>query len=609
MSFVSPTPHLAFIPVDRCLALAGAHDLPERTEGAALFADVSGFTALTQTLVAELGPKQGAEAVLTYINPVYEQLIDVLHGYRGCVIDFVGDGITCWFDESDALSAAPMRALACGLAMQTALRPFAAQQTPHGSPFHLSIKVAVAAGSARRLVVGDPAIRLLDTIAGATLTRMAEVEGQAQTGEVVAGREVVDRLGKAILVSAWRGETAVVSQLATPVPATPWPDLPAGRLPIERVRQWLLPEVYEQLQAGGSYRGDLRPVTPLMLRFGGLDFDHDPAAGEKLDAYTRWVQRVVHQYGGTLLQLTLGDKGAYLYAPFGAPVAHEDDTRRALAAALQLQAPPAQFDWLPPVQIGISQGAVWTGAYGASRRCTFGAMGRPVNLAARLMVHGQAGQTLVSDAVRRQTGFRYRHAGEVSFKGFGQPVATHTLLGVEASGNRTFEQALIGRSHELDQLEQFAQTVLIRERAGVALLYGEAGIGKSHLSYALQRQPGNPRPILSYPWNCRLPWRAFTWRKVKSSRRSARLWLCWKRWQASRHPCRFISASTRYFLPRATTGRSRCWSRAAGSCKAAPLASAARRPAALSWRTFPGTENSCASGWFSASPHPHSRPR
>jgi hypothetical protein len=34
MFFVSPAPHLAFIPLDRCLALAGAHDLPERTEGA-----------------------------------------------------------------------------------------------------------------------------------------------------------------------------------------------------------------------------------------------------------------------------------------------------------------------------------------------------------------------------------------------------------------------------------------------------------------------------------------------------------------------------------------------------------------------------------------------
>ena len=42
-------------------------------------------------------------------------------------------------------------------------------------------------------------------------------------------------------------------------------------------------------------------------------------------------------YGGNVLQLTLGDKGAYLYGVFGSPVAHEDDAARAAAAALELR--------------------------------------------------------------------------------------------------------------------------------------------------------------------------------------------------------------------------------------------------------------------------------
>ncbi len=42
-------------------------------------------------------------------------------------------------------------------------------------------------------------------------------------------------------------------------------------------------------------------------------------------------------YGGNVLQLTLGDKGAYLYGVFGSPVAHEDDAARAATAALELR--------------------------------------------------------------------------------------------------------------------------------------------------------------------------------------------------------------------------------------------------------------------------------
>ena len=57
----------------------------------------------------------------------------------------------------------------------------------------------------------------------------------------------------------------------------------------------------------------------------------------KLDAFIVAAQRIIDGYGGSTLQLTLGDKGAYLYAVFGTPLAHEDDTARACAAALELR--------------------------------------------------------------------------------------------------------------------------------------------------------------------------------------------------------------------------------------------------------------------------------
>jgi adenylate cyclase len=484
-------PHLAFIPVDRRLALANNRTLPEQTEGAALLADVSGFTNLTQMLVSELGQKPGAEAVLTYINPVYEQLIAVLHQYRGSVIDFMGDAITCWFDETEGHLPSALRAVACGLAMQTALRPFTSQQTPKGTPFQLSVKVAIAAGPARRFLVGDPQIRIIDTVAGATLTRMAAAEAQAKTGELVVSRELIDQFQDSLQIGEWRGETAVITGLTATIPPTPWPNLHDNQLTLEQVRPWLLPTIYNRLQAGLIDGGDLRPVTPVMLRFSGLDFDRDPHAGQKLNSYVQWVQGILQQYGGTLLQLTLGDKGAYFYAPFGAPIAHEDDARRALTAALQLQTPPTAFDWLPPVQIGITQGAVWTGAYGAKTRCTYGAMGQDVNLAARLMMAAQPGQILVAGHAGQQADFQYQDVGAVQYKGFDQPIATYALLRAKAIPQPVFNQALVGRKLELEQLQQFARSIITQRQPGVAFIYGEAGMGKSHLAYALKQNLGD----------------------------------------------------------------------------------------------------------------------
>ena len=40
----------AYIPIDRRLAIASGESLPDRTDGAALFADISGFTPLTEAL-------------------------------------------------------------------------------------------------------------------------------------------------------------------------------------------------------------------------------------------------------------------------------------------------------------------------------------------------------------------------------------------------------------------------------------------------------------------------------------------------------------------------------------------------------------------------------
>jgi len=51
------------------------------------------------------------------------------------------------------------------------MHQFASVQTPSGQTVTLAMKAAVAAGPARRFIVGDPAIQLIDALAGATLQR------------------------------------------------------------------------------------------------------------------------------------------------------------------------------------------------------------------------------------------------------------------------------------------------------------------------------------------------------------------------------------------------------------------------------------------------------
>ena len=170
----------AYIPRDRRRALATGATMADRVQGAGLFADISGFTPLTEALATELGPHRGAEELTAVLGRVFHEVITELDRFGGDVIYFSGDAITCWIDGDDGA-----RATASALAMQAAIARVGTVVTPGGSTVTLAMKVAIAVGPARRFVVGDPAIQLIDVLAGRLVDDLAETEHHAGKGEVV----------------------------------------------------------------------------------------------------------------------------------------------------------------------------------------------------------------------------------------------------------------------------------------------------------------------------------------------------------------------------------------------------------------------------------------
>ena len=79
-----------YLPQDRLRALARGETLPDRTSGSALFADISGFTPLTEGLRESLGSRHGAEELTKHLNAVYTALITQIEKYGGSVIKLCG---------------------------------------------------------------------------------------------------------------------------------------------------------------------------------------------------------------------------------------------------------------------------------------------------------------------------------------------------------------------------------------------------------------------------------------------------------------------------------------------------------------------------------------
>jgi predicted ATPase/class 3 adenylate cyclase len=512
-------------------------------QGTALFADISGFTRLTDALLQALGPGRGTDELTRQLNRVYDALIQEVHAYQGSIINFSGDAITCWFsakDEDGVMKAekdSALRTVACGLAMQQAMRHFSSLKIPDGSSVALSLKIGAAGGTARRFLVGDPEIQYLDVIAGATLERMAAAEQAAKKGEFMLSQELAAQLGQQVSIAEWRGKTrqrraastfafGLVGGLTTAVEPCPWPadfepERPAT-LSASQIRPWLLPPVYQSLQRGrGEFLAEIRPAVALFLKFDGLEYDHDEAAGQKLDVFIRWVQHVLVRYDSYVMQLLSDDKGSHLYAIFGAPSAHDDDAERAVAAALELEAAPHQFDFITQVQIGINQGRMRVGAYGSAARRTYGVLGDGVNVAARLMSQAGPGEILVSQSIveAAASSYYFRYLGPVTFKGKQEAVTVSLALSPRLPSPQklftTFREPLVGRVDQLHRLEQILADTLAGQKQ-VVWLEGVTGIGKSHLvaEFAEQALQQGVRVVVGACQNTNQGVTYYPWRQI-----------------------------------------------------------------------------------------------
>ena len=128
----------------------------------------------------------------------------------------------------------------------------------------------------------------------------------------------------------------------------------------------------------------------------------DPEAVKTLvDGALMRLGAEVERYGGTVDKY-IGDN---VMALFGAPVAHEDDSERAVRAGLGMQGAMTEVNaGLPPgvdfrLRVGINTGEVLAGAVGENYTVT----GDTVNVASRLQSAARPGSVTVGERTMRAT--------------------------------------------------------------------------------------------------------------------------------------------------------------------------------------------------------------
>nr|WP_246415930.1 adenylate/guanylate cyclase domain-containing protein [Nocardioides luti] len=230
-----------------------------------------------------------------------------------------------------------------------------------------------------------------------------------------------------------------------------------------------------------------------LVSFTTLSESRDPEeVRELLSAYFATARTVVGRYGGTIEKF-IGDA---VMAVWGVPVSHEDDAERAVRAGLDLVAAVAELG----ESVGAPELAMRVGIVTGSVAVTLGAVnegmvaGDAVNTAARVQTAADPGTVWVDQETYGLTSaaVAFSDRGEHALKGKAEPVRLFRADAVVAAVGGAqrvdgLEAPMVGRDRELRRVKDLFHATQEDGRARIALVTGEAGLGKSRLGWEFEK--------------------------------------------------------------------------------------------------------------------------
>ncbi len=249
--------------------------------------------------------------------------------------------------------------------------------------------------------------------------------------------------------------------------------------------------------------GDRRIVTALfadLVDYVRMLAEHDPEeVRAQVTAALGTMAAAVEQFGGTREKF-IGDA---LFAVFGWPRGHDDDAVRAGLAALAIRAGlEAAGDGVEPmeVRIGIATGEVVAAVMQPGHDGDLGLTGEAITTAARIQSLARPGEILLDGATLRAARGRLATDahGSVVLRGQSIPVQLFGLRGEAGLGawsphRPVLAGPLVGRAAEVERLTARLERLRSKGRGGIAVMVGDAGVGKTRLLAAMEARGAEPR--------------------------------------------------------------------------------------------------------------------
>ena len=277
-------------------------------EGTLVFADISGFTDLTEAL-AKRG-REGAEEIAGVVDAAFAELIRQAYAHHADLLKFGGDAILLLFRGEDHA----LRAAAAAVGMQEALAGMRRRSTSAG-PVRLQMSIGIHAGDFHFFLVGGIHRELV--VAGADVTACVQTEAIAGAGEIALSAATARSFDPGLLGEA-RGDAVLLAH-GPGVPATVPPFFDPSGVDLSA----LLPAAYTRELRGEPADPEHRHVAIAFVELRGtdelLERDGPDALAAALEEHITAIQESCLAFDVTFAQTDVSNGAVKAILLAGAP--------------------------------------------------------------------------------------------------------------------------------------------------------------------------------------------------------------------------------------------------------------------------------------------------
>ncbi|KAM4626854.1 adenylate cyclase type 10 [Discoglossus pictus] len=382
----------------------------EKFSGVLLFADVSGFTALTEKFSMSSKKGYGADRLSRTLNKYIGEIVDHVLVFGGDVLKFAGDALLAlWKVKRRDLSEVITMVVQCSQQIQIDCGVW---ETEIG--VELRVKIGISAGRLSKIVVGRDnqefflvvgnavdGVRLAEGLAGASDIILAPHAWELCDRNNIATEKIPNERAVKFQYIKWKTSFDIFAYIESygshlqHEPNVHETYRKASRVsPNENLektlRKYVTQTVLKKIDDNQplDYLSEMRPVTILFLN---LQFDESAEIEDKCqviqDVYIG-MSNLIDSYQGRINKIFMFDKGCTYLCVFGLPGdKQEDECTHALYSAFKIHRMCTQINKVCVASIGVTNGPAFCGVVGHPLRHEYTVIGRKVNLAARLMMH------------------------------------------------------------------------------------------------------------------------------------------------------------------------------------------------------------------------------